>query len=143
MTPPISPRSVTVQIKPRSRAWRTRPLRRQGTSPTQLYRLLDQTNYRKSVDQMLQLLQVLDCDVQPRRASEEHLVCRHRSPSDRRRGSIALSPVTMARIANNGARTPAPREFGQLARRKSPYRSARKSALGLSAAALGVAIRVP
>jgi hypothetical protein len=39
-------------------------IRRLGTSPTQLYRLLDQTNYRKSIDQMLRLLQVLDCDVQ-------------------------------------------------------------------------------
>jgi hypothetical protein len=29
----------------------------------QLYRLLDQTNYRKSVDQLLALLQVLNCDV--------------------------------------------------------------------------------
>ena len=28
------------------------------------YRLLDQTNYRKSIDQLLRLLQVLDCDVQ-------------------------------------------------------------------------------
>ena len=39
-------------------------IRRLGTSPTQFYRLLDQTNYRKSVDQMLRLLQVLNCDVQ-------------------------------------------------------------------------------
>jgi hypothetical protein len=39
-------------------------IRRLGTSPTQLYRLLDQTNYRKSVDQMLRLLQVLNCDVE-------------------------------------------------------------------------------
>src|SRR5262249_21757713 len=39
-------------------------IRRLGSSPTQLYRLLDQTNYRKSIDQMLRLLQVLDCDVQ-------------------------------------------------------------------------------
>jgi len=39
-------------------------IRRLGTSPTQLYRILDQTNYRKSVDQLLRLLQVLDCDVQ-------------------------------------------------------------------------------
>jgi hypothetical protein len=39
-------------------------IRRLGTSPTQLYRLLDQTNYRKSVDQLLRLLQVLDCEVQ-------------------------------------------------------------------------------
>ena len=36
---------------------------RLGTSPTQISRLVDQTNYRKSVDQLLRLLQVLDCDV--------------------------------------------------------------------------------
>jgi hypothetical protein len=39
-------------------------IRRLGTSATQLYRLLDQTNYRKSIDQMLALLQVLDCEVE-------------------------------------------------------------------------------
>jgi predicted XRE-type DNA-binding protein len=38
-------------------------IRRLGTSPAQLYRLLDQTNDRKSIDQVLALLQVLDCDV--------------------------------------------------------------------------------
>jgi hypothetical protein len=38
-------------------------IRRLGTSATQLYRLLDQTNYRKSVDQIISLLQVLECDV--------------------------------------------------------------------------------
>lgn len=38
-------------------------VRRLGTSAAQLYRLLDQTNYRKSVDQLVSLLQVLDCDV--------------------------------------------------------------------------------
>jgi hypothetical protein len=38
-------------------------VRRLGTSAAQLYRLLDQTNYRKSVDQLLGLLQALDCDV--------------------------------------------------------------------------------
>jgi hypothetical protein len=38
-------------------------IRRLGTSPAQLYRLLDQTNYRKSVDQLVSLLRVLDCDV--------------------------------------------------------------------------------
>ncbi len=38
--------------------------RRLGTSATQFYRLLDQTNYRKSVDQLVSLLQILDCDVQ-------------------------------------------------------------------------------
>lgn len=38
-------------------------IRRLGTSATQFYRLLDQTNYRKSVDQLLSLLHVLDCEV--------------------------------------------------------------------------------
>jgi hypothetical protein len=38
-------------------------IRRLGTSATQFYRLLDQTNYRKSVDQVLNLLHVLDCNV--------------------------------------------------------------------------------
>ncbi len=37
-------------------------IRRLGTSAAQFYRLLDQTNYRKSVDQMLLLLYVLDCE---------------------------------------------------------------------------------
>ncbi len=39
-------------------------VRRMGTSPAQLYRLLDQTNYAKTVDQLLRLLSVLDCDVE-------------------------------------------------------------------------------
>ena len=38
-------------------------IRRLGTSPAQLYRLLDPTNNRKSVDKVLFLLHVLDCDV--------------------------------------------------------------------------------
>jgi len=39
-------------------------IRRLGTSPAQFYRLIDTTNYRKSVDKMLALLQVLDCEVE-------------------------------------------------------------------------------
>ena len=39
-------------------------IRRLGTSATQFYRLLDQTNYRKSIDQLLSLLTVLDCDIE-------------------------------------------------------------------------------
>lgn len=38
-------------------------IRRLGTSPAQFYRLLDQTNYRKSLDRLLCLLGVLDCEV--------------------------------------------------------------------------------
>ena len=39
-------------------------IRKLRTSPAQFYRLLDQTNYSKSVDKMLDLLQALDCDVE-------------------------------------------------------------------------------
>ena len=38
-------------------------IRRLGTSATQFYRLLDQTNYKKSVGQLLSLLHILDCEV--------------------------------------------------------------------------------
>ena len=38
-------------------------IRRLGTSPAQFYRLLDQTNYRKSMRQLLALLHLLDWDV--------------------------------------------------------------------------------
>ena len=38
-------------------------IRRLGTSASQFYRLLDTTNYRKSVRQMLTLLHTLDCEV--------------------------------------------------------------------------------
>ena len=37
--------------------------RRLGTSPSQIYRLLDPTHYKKSVRQMLALLHALDCEV--------------------------------------------------------------------------------
>jgi len=37
--------------------------RRLGTSPAQIYRLLDPANYAKTVDRMLELLQVLDAEV--------------------------------------------------------------------------------
>jgi hypothetical protein len=38
-------------------------IRRLGTSAAQFYRLLDPTNTRKSVDQLISLLQILDCEV--------------------------------------------------------------------------------
>ncbi|MGR3177360.1 MAG: hypothetical protein ACUZ8E_04830 [Candidatus Anammoxibacter sp.] len=38
-------------------------IRRLGTSPAQFYRILDQTNYRKSIDQALLLLYALECEV--------------------------------------------------------------------------------
>jgi hypothetical protein len=38
-------------------------IRRLGTSPAQFYRLIDSTDYRKSVDKILLLLHVLDCEV--------------------------------------------------------------------------------
>jgi len=39
-------------------------IRRLGTSPAQFYRLLDQTNYHKSVDRLVALLQALDCEIE-------------------------------------------------------------------------------
>jgi hypothetical protein len=39
-------------------------IRRLRTSPAQFYRLIDPTNYRKSFDKLLSLLQVLDCEVE-------------------------------------------------------------------------------
>jgi predicted XRE-type DNA-binding protein len=57
--------SVEVQERVKaSRLSKREIIRRLGTSPAQFYRLLDQTNYRKSVDKMLALLQALDCDVE-------------------------------------------------------------------------------
>ena len=47
----------------RSRLSKREIIRRLGTSAAQFYRLLDHTNYSKSIDQLLSLLQVLDCDV--------------------------------------------------------------------------------
>jgi hypothetical protein len=38
-------------------------IRRLGTSPAQFYRLLDQTNYTKSLSQLMALLTILDCDL--------------------------------------------------------------------------------
>lgn len=57
---------LTIEAQKRidaSRLSKREIVRRLGTSAAQLYRLLDQTNYRKSVDQVLNLLHVLDCDV--------------------------------------------------------------------------------
>lgn len=49
--------------------------RRLGTSPAQLYRLLDSTNYSKSMRQLLSLLYVLGYDVQVDvKARESHRV---------------------------------------------------------------------
>lgn len=39
-------------------------IRRLGTSATQFYRLIDQTNTSKSFGQLLSLLHILDCDVE-------------------------------------------------------------------------------
>ena len=58
---------LTVEAQQRvtsSRLSRRELIRRLGTSGTQFYRLLDQINYRKSIDQMLRLLAVLDWEVE-------------------------------------------------------------------------------
>ena len=58
--------NLTVEAKRRvatSHLSKRELVRRLRTSASQFYRLLDQTNYRKSVDEMLRLLHVLDCEV--------------------------------------------------------------------------------
>jgi hypothetical protein len=47
-----------------SRLAKREVVRRLGTSASQLYRLLDQTNCDKTIDSMLSLLTVLGCDVE-------------------------------------------------------------------------------
>jgi len=57
---------LTIEAQDRiehSRLSKREIIRRLGTSPAQFYRLLDSTNYRKSVDKLLLLLHLLDCDV--------------------------------------------------------------------------------
>ena len=56
-------------------------IRRLGTSATQFYRLLDQKNYQTSVDQLLSLLHVLDCEVD--------LVIRAKTPPRRKAHTTA------------------------------------------------------
>ncbi len=57
---------LTVEAKNRletSPLSRREIIRRLGTSATQFYRLIDQTNTRKSFAQLLALLHILDCEV--------------------------------------------------------------------------------
>ncbi len=59
--------NLTVQALKRletTRVSKRETIRRLGTSPAQFYRLIDPTDYRKSVDKMLSLLQVLGCEVE-------------------------------------------------------------------------------
>src|SRR5262245_2620633 len=58
--------NLTIEAQKRvksSRLSRRELIRCLGTSASQFYRLLDQTNYKKSVDQLLSLLQILECRV--------------------------------------------------------------------------------
>ncbi len=56
--------SVEANIRLKNSSFTIRGLaRRLHTSPAQLYRLLDTTNYQKSVRHMLHLLHELDCEV--------------------------------------------------------------------------------
>jgi hypothetical protein len=73
---------LTIEAQKRveaSRLSRREIIRRLGTSAAQFYRLLDQTNYRKSIDRLLSLLHVLECDVD--------LVVRGKSASVTRRAA--------------------------------------------------------
>jgi len=45
--------------------------RRLGTSPTQVYRILDEENNRKSIDRVFELLSVLQCRIDVHRQDDE------------------------------------------------------------------------
>jgi hypothetical protein len=64
-------------------------IRRLGTSPAQFYRLIDPTNYRKSVDKMLSLLQVLGCEVD--------LVVRERRSAQPRGTSVSSATILVGK----------------------------------------------
>jgi len=56
--------TLTVQERVQESGLSKRELiRRLGTSPAQFYRLLDQTNTRKTIDQLMVLLDILDYEV--------------------------------------------------------------------------------
>jgi len=52
------------KLIPKSGLSKQEIIRRLRTSPSQLYRLLDPSNYQKSIDEMLRLLAVLGCTVE-------------------------------------------------------------------------------
>ncbi len=57
--------TLTVQDRVRNSPLSKRELiRRLGTSPAQFYRLLDQTNNQKTIDQLMTLLHILDYEVE-------------------------------------------------------------------------------
>ena len=58
--------SLTIEAQKRVKASplsKREIIRRLGTSAAQFYRLLDQANYKTSIDQLLSLLHILDCSV--------------------------------------------------------------------------------
>jgi hypothetical protein len=65
-----------------------------GTSPAQLYRLLDPTNYSKSVRQLILLLYVLGFQVElaVRERSDVRPRHRARTPTPRRRAEVPAKP---------------------------------------------------
>ncbi len=66
-------------------------IRRLGTSPAQYYRLLDQTNYKKSVRQLITLLHIVDCEVEVILKSPNIQSIQGVSPIDAHEASGALS----------------------------------------------------
>ena len=55
-----------VDLVKRSQLPKRELARKLKTSPAQVYRLLDPTNYTKTIDQMVRLLACLDCTVEVR-----------------------------------------------------------------------------
>lgn len=75
-------------------------IRRLDTSPAQFYRLLDQTNYRKSMRQLLALLHVLNYDVDVVLKSQRNSTEREEPVSREEARISSLSSKAMGATAN-------------------------------------------
>jgi hypothetical protein len=76
-------------------------VRRLGTSASQLYRLVDPANRRKSIDQVVRLLEVLDCDVDVSVKNREEPTVRHSSDGvdvSLVRWTLSLTPAERLRV---------------------------------------------
>ncbi len=64
MVPHLGARQMALDALEESPLSKREITRRLGTSASQFYRLIDTTNYSTTVDQMVRLLQALDCKLE-------------------------------------------------------------------------------
>jgi len=97
-------------------------IRRLGTSPAQLYRLLDQTNYAKSIDQLLALLSILDCEVDlvKKEVSPNTRGCRDSEVAEALSGAYGL--LVSVRKSRRSPRNPSSRVRSGRTARERPER---------------------